>query len=267
MHKKESREQLLITTLNALGKVSVSEATKLLDISEATARRLFADMEKQGKLVRTYGGAQLPTTNISYNFDIRAKEHSKEKVAIGRFAASLVEENDTIYLDCGTTLNQMAIALGELVTQRKFKRLNIITNSIVNVQAIPAMEEIKVILLGGEYNSYRRDFSGPLTERYVAPFFFTKAFLGCDGCSEFTGFSSGNFSISSLNTTVMQHTSKSYILMDSGKFAHQGVLSYAPLSSVYAIVTEEYPQPSLRSAIKNAGVEILKADMQGSFPE
>ena len=111
--KKLSREELLMGLLNLQGHITTDDAVRLTGVSQATVRRMFLDLEKSGKIIRTYGGAQLPGSLDSYRFEQREKQSEDEKHRIGRLAASLVEDRDTIYLDCGTTLLQMAIALGE----------------------------------------------------------------------------------------------------------------------------------------------------------
>lgn len=264
VNKTSKRETYLLNMLNSTGRITTTEAVEMFGISEATARRMFTKLERSGKLVRNYGGAQLPGNSVNYSYEVREQEFRQEKLRIGRLAASLVQNGDTIYLDCGTTVIRMALALGERLASGELTRLNIITNSIVNVQALPSTEDCHVILVGGEYNSQRRDFSGPLTERYLAPFHFSKCFLGCEGVNERMGFSSSQFDISSLNTSVLERTDTAYVLMDSSKYNHSGLLSYAPLDHVDIIISDRLPDGTLAAAIAEAGTEVLAVDTEVS---
>ena len=257
MNKKASRETYLMNMLNSTGRITTSEAVELFDISEATARRMFSKLEKSGMIVRNYGGIQLAGHAQDYSFELREKVHKQEKVQIGVLAASFVGDGDTIYLDCGTTVFQMTLALSARIANNEFTSLNIVTNSIANVQAITPRPNCRVILVGGMYNNERRDFSGPLTEKYVAPFHFSKCFLGCDGMNAQMGFFSNQFDISSLNTCVMQRTDESFVLLDSSKFERCSLVSYASLSEAAAIVADRAPDESLARALAEAGTRVF----------
>jgi DeoR family fructose operon transcriptional repressor len=256
MNKMTSRETYLLNMLSSAGRITTGEVVKLFNISEATARRMFTKLERSGKIVRNYGGIQLMGRLPDYSFELREKVYQQEKVNIGKLAASFVEDGDTIYLDCGTTIFQMTLALSERIANNEFTSLNIITNSIANVQAIAPRPACGVILVGGKYNSERRDFSGSLTEKYAAPFHFNKCFLGCDGMDSMMGFSSNQFEISSLNSLVMERADMAYVLLDSSKFGRCSLASYAKVTEISAVITDRYPEEPLQKALTGAGVRI-----------
>lgn len=256
MSKQTERENYLLTLLNTTNRISTREAVEILGVSDATARRIFANMEKSGKIIRDYGGIQLARRTMNYSFEESEQVFKLEKQRIGRLAASFINNGDTIYLDCGTTVFQMTLAINELLASGELKALNIITNSIANVQTIVPSSSCHVVLVGGEYNRKRRDFSGPLTEKYVAPFHFTKSFFGCDGLSAGMGFSSNQIDISSLNTVVMERTEHSFALLDNSKFEKCSLMTYAQLSDIEAIVTNMAPPAVLQKALSDAHVSI-----------
>lgn len=255
--KKDLRENYLSNMLRTAGQITVGEAMEMLGVSEATARRLFAEMERSGLAARYYGGIRPSPRPANYSFERNERVYSREKQRIGRLAAELVEDGDTIYLDCGTTVFQMTLALSERMAQ--FASLNIVTNSIANVQALAPSPKCRVILVGGEYDSARRDFSGALTEKYLTPFHFTKSFFGCDGAAPRMGFSSNQVSISSLNAHVIERADYACVLMDSSKLGKCSLVSYAQLGDVDAIVTDAEPQDPLKTALQEAGVRVSVA--------
>lgn len=259
MGKKESRENYLLNLLAATKRMSTAEAVSLLDISAATARRLFIALEKKGEIVRNYGGIQLPGCGQEYSFESSEKVSQLEKKRIGMKAVEMVQDGDTVYLDCGTTLMQMTLALSERIACGTLHSLNIITNSIANVQALTPCAQCRVILIGGEYDRSRRDFSGPLTERYVAPFHFTKSFFGCEGLDPHMGFSSNQLSISSLNTAVIAQSDASYVLLDDRKFGKRSLMAYADLREIDGIITNKQPPDKLAQALQENGVAIAIA--------
>jgi DeoR/GlpR family transcriptional regulator of sugar metabolism len=260
MGKKDTRITQLLNMLHSTGRVTTAEATDLLGISEATARRMFTELERDGKVLRDYGGVRPAAKTGDFPFELREKVFQQEKIRIGRLAASFVKDGDTIYLDCGTTLLQMALALSAMLCDGVFRSLNLVTNSIANVQAIAPSPFCRVILIGGEYNSKQRDFSGPLTEKFVSPLHFSKCFLGCDGLDAKMGFSSNLFSISSLNAAVMERSDKTFILLDKSKFGRRSLVSYAQTSEVPAVITDRAPEGELHTALADSGVIVHVAE-------
>ena len=256
MVKKNLRENYLLNMLKTTGHITINEAMEMLDVSEATVRRLFAEMERGGLAVRNYGGIRPAPSAINYSFEMNERVFSQEKQRIGRMAAMFVEDGDTIYLDCGTTVFQMTLALAERISEWEFGSLNIVTNSIANVQAIATSSKCRVILVGGEYDSARRDFSGSLTEKFLEPFHFTKSFFGCDGAAPRMGFSSNQVNISSLNTQVLNRSDYACVLLDASKLGRCSLVSYAQLSDVDAIITNREPEGTLRLALQDAGVRV-----------
>lgn len=264
MNKLNAREEYLMSIVNTSGQLSTSEAVELLGVSEATVRRLFSKLESEGKVTRSYGGIQLATGyGHNYSFDLREKYMRCEKIGIGQYAASLVENGDTIYLDCGTTLFQMARALGTRIINGELASLNIVTNSIANVQVLPPTNTCCIILTGGRYHHDRRDFSGSLTEKFVSPFYFSKCFLGCEGVHAEAGFFSNQLDISDLNIAVIKHSKKTAILTDSSKFDRSSMVSYARLGEANTLVTDRAPEGVLLRALEEAGVDIAVARFDG----
>ena len=256
MIRKNERAGYLLNILRRTGQISVTEAAEMLGVSGATVRRLFVSMEQEGLAMRSHGMLRPVPAGSRYSFEASAHVYSREKQSVGRMAAMFVEDGDTIYLDCGTTVFQMTLALAQRIAAGEFHSLNIVTNSIANVQAINPTAGCRLILVGGEYDSARRDFSGALTERFLAPFHFNRCFLGCDGVTRRDGFSSKNANISSLNTCVLERSDAAYVLCDSSKLDRCSMVSYARLNQVHALVTDAEPSPELRSALQSAQVHI-----------
>ena len=256
MIRKNERPGYLLNILKRTGHVTVSDAVDMLGVSEPTVRRLFIQMEAEGLAIRSHGTLRSIPSGSVYSFDASAQVYSKEKQNIGRMAAMFVEDGDIIYLDCGTTVFQMTLALSQRMAAGEFRSLNIVTNLLGNVQALTPGPGCRLILVGGEYNMDRKDFSGPLTEKFIAPFHFNKCFLGCDGVNQRDGFSSKDVNISSLNSCVMERADAVYVLCDASKLCRSAMVSYAPLNRVSALVTNAEPSRELRSALQSARVHV-----------
>jgi len=256
MSKLTNRENYILKMLLATGRLSTSEVVEALSVSEATVRRIFVSMETSGKVVRNYGGIILPTSIPEYSFETHNKEATQEKKIIGKLASTIVQEGDIIYLDCGTTVFNMALALDERVNNQEITNVTIVTNSIANVLVLTPNISCRVVLIGGMYNGARRDFSGILTESYLQSFHFTKCFLGADGVSSSMAVTSTEVEISQLNKSVIARSDKAYILIDHSKFGKNSFVSYASLSDVTGFVTDMEPSPTIISSLDSPNIQI-----------
>jgi DeoR family fructose operon transcriptional repressor len=260
MSKTEKRAEAIMRMVTAKGRVTVAEAVDALQVSEATVRRLFVALEQESKVVRNYGGIQLLAVPDSYSFKRYEKVHDSEKRLIGVRAAALVESGDSIYLDCGTTVARMAEEIRRRIAEGELTSLNIVTNSIANMNLLSQIPGNRVILLGGEYNHERRDFSGSITERCMELFHFGWCFLGCEGMSANMGFTTNHLGLSNLNRMVLNRSDSSVVLMDASKFGRNSLVSFAAVGDVRIIVTDGLPESALEDAIVRSHAEIMLAE-------
>ena len=117
MIRKNERAGYLLNILRRTGQISVTEAAEMLGVSGATVRRLFVSMEQEGLAMRSHGMLRPVPVGSRYSFEASAHVYSREKQSVGRMAAMFVEDGDTIYLDCGTTVFQMTLALAQRIAR------------------------------------------------------------------------------------------------------------------------------------------------------
>ena len=160
---KQDREQLLMARLSVVQKLTLAEAMELLNVSESTARRMFAKLEQEGVAIRTHGGVQSVVGAMTgYSFEYGARTNIENKTAIARKAVEYLEDGDVVFCDSGTTIRCMCAELVSRVRDGKLK-IKLYTNSLANLELLaPYMQ---VDLVGGEYRAYRKDLCGYLTEQ------------------------------------------------------------------------------------------------------
>ena len=143
--KSNIRQNKILDLLRQNSHITVSKLAKKFGISEVTIRRDMNFLAKEGKILRTYGGAA-SSEKVAYEFSFKEKlnKNIREKERIGNLAADLVKEGETILIDTGTTTLQVARSLSSK------KNITIITNSLPIVSTLSGNSNIKVILLGGE---------------------------------------------------------------------------------------------------------------------
>ena len=256
---KQDREQELITRLSLVRKLSLSETMELLDVSESTARRLFAKMEKDGSVIRTHGGIQLPgEIKSSYSFEFGARTNIEKKTAIAREAVMVLEDGDVVFCDSGTTIRCMC---AELVGRLQREKLNIklYTNSLANLELLSPYMQVN--LVGGEYRANRKDFCGFLSEQALAGVFFTKSFVGADGCVGCVTFTTTDFETARLSQIAMSHSEKTYMLVDSSKFSKSSHVTYVPVEQLHTIVTDSGIDPSAVEQLGRTNVHLMIANI------
>ena len=185
--KRSEREALLLQTLLTAKTLDTAQAMSLLNVSESTARRLFAELEQQNLVIRKYGGIQLAQNGpYDYSFEQSEQAMREEKQRIAQRAMELIECGDILFLDSGTTLQQLCAALACRLRDAELGNVTVVTNSLANLQLLSPY--CTVILLGGEYRARRMDFAGFASNKFIQNFHFSKCFLGADGVTLEDGF-------------------------------------------------------------------------------
>ncbi len=237
MRKKELRSSKLLEMLQHNRELDVQSVAESLSISEATVRRLFAQLDRDGKVIRTHGGARLaPQMGTGYSYYLSAQHRGREKAAIGRAAAELVTPGDRLFLDSGTTVLKMAEALALRLQSGSPGDIVVLTHSLALAEALARW--CKVILVGGEVRVDRRDVCGPISEDTLRQFHVTRAFFGADAVHLRHGFMTTDEQTATMVEIVLGHTVHAYVLADSEKFGRSSFCRYAALEDVEKILTD-----------------------------
>ena len=242
MKKCERQEQAVMELLKAKRKLTLTEAMEILNVSESTVRRIFIRLEDSGAAVRNYGGIQLigDHTSLEYLYEEEEGQFVEQKRAIGTCAAGLVENGDILYLDAGTTIAHLCMALTERLAHRELTDISVFTNSLVNLEILS--RHITVNIIGGEYRANRRDFCGYLSEELLGKLHFTKCFLGADGFHPQNGFTATDFHTARLNETAIRNADQRFVVTDSRKFATTSMISYSRDQRIDTVITNPIPE-------------------------
>lgn len=269
MSKAELREKDIMAILRVSGKVSVSEAMALLDVSESTVRRLFNKLEADGMAMRTYRGISINTvsgTRESYSFEKNELFRLDEKIRIGEAAQELIEAGDTIYLDSGTTVLKLCAAIArrcalsessDASDAEKYATVTVFTNSLANLNLLS--EYMNVCLIGGEFRPHRQDFGGYLTDEVIRKLHFTKCFVGADGFSLKNGLTASDFDTARINQLVAASSDKRILLADTSKAGRASVIHYAPIESIDTLVTNRGLDVVIKDAILKLNINVIEA--------
>lgn len=231
----EKRHEIILQMLKEKNSISVSEIKEMTGGSNSTVRRDLATLDKAGKLSKVFGGAvaiENPYTITELSVAQKQEVKPAEKRQIARYAAGLIQENDFVYLDAGTTTGYMIEYLSE-------KNVTFVTNAVDHARRL-AIEGFKVLLTGGELKGTTEAVIGSQAVLSLQKYHFTKGFFGTNGISRRFGYTTPDSSESIVKQIAMEHCHQKYILADSSKFGKITAISFAKLEDAQ-IITERKP--------------------------
>lgn len=231
----EQRARAILEQIAQHQTVSVTELCQTTGASEATIRRDLNALARQGKLVKIHGGATSLEEEefLAREPDLATKQrYAREKERIARYAASLVGEDDVVYLDTGTTALHMASHL-------KDSKALFVTSSIDFAGMLSAFER-RVYLLGGALKPGTVDIVGAEALDALRRYNFTKVFLGTSGVSVSQGFTTPDPEAAALKSLAASRAQSVYMLADSSKFGRVTAATILPLEGA-RIITDRLP--------------------------
>lgn len=228
----EERKREILRLLNIQKKVKTLELSQLFNVSEPTIRRDINEMEEQGLLVRTHGGAlALDPSEMEPSFSDKVDRYSQEKGEIARLAASLIKDHDTVILDSGTTT--MAIA-----KHFHAKHVTVITNSLDVATILEDNTEVELIVTGGQMRWNTRAMVGAIAERALGAFRANLAFIGTNAFNE-KGFTTPNLIEAQTKKKMIEIADRAFIVADSSKYGKTQLCLISELGGVSGIISDE----------------------------
>ena len=224
----EERQQKILAKLKVDGIVKVFDLVAEFNASESTIRRDLAMLEAQSYLKRVHGGAvtlQGKVIEPSYNDKITANNNQKE--AIAKYAASLIADGDSIYLDSGTTVFSMI----KYMTQ---KGILVVTNGVSHVEELISCE-IPFILLGGKVKLGTKALIGSEAMKFLSRYRFDKCFMGTNGVHSIHGFTTPDPEEAALKGLAIQSTKEAFVLADASKFGEVSFTEFSHLGEACLI--------------------------------
>ncbi len=246
----EERHKLILEELNKNSVVYVHELVKMLDTSESTIRRDLNYLHSEGKLKKVHGGATLIEKEFNTkddNISIRENLNIENKAIIAKYAASLVMNNDFVYIDSGTTTNLIIDYLTE-------KNAVYVTNGINQAKKLLS-KGFATYIIGGEVKSSTEAIVGVEAINSLKKYNFTKGFFGTNGISDYRGFTTPDIKEALVKKEAIKRTRNAYILADKTKFNEISCITFAEIDKCVIITTELEDNIYLN---KTDVVEVLK---------
>lgn len=246
------RRERIIEYLNKKKFVLTSELYKELFVSPATIRRDLVELEKQGLIIRSRGGARLvPRSNVENVHSIREDENREQKSMIAEMAATFIEDGFSIFLDSSTTTNAIVPFLKEFVN------LTIITNGVKTALDLSYFDNCKVVVVGGVISSNSTSIVGTTANEMIQNYNVDLALFSCRGYNH-SGIYEANEEQARVKQKMIQNSEKRLLLCDSTKFNHKYFYNLTDFANVQYLITEKKPNVEAVKKIEQNGTIVLE---------
>ena len=228
----EERQNKIVQLVNENKSMTIQNLMQALDASESTVRRDLGELDSKGLIEKVYGGAIAKNITFSgkdESVNLRKGQNKEEKMVIAQYAATLIEDDDFVYLDAGTTTEMMI----PFITAKKAV---FVTNGFSHARKLSEAGFLTYIL-GGEIKFPTEAVVGEEAILTLFKYHFTKGFWGTNGISMSSGFSTPDVKEAMVKQMSMDRTRKRYILSDASKFSQISCVTFADFSDATVITT------------------------------
>ncbi|MEG1466655.1 MAG: DNA-binding transcriptional regulator YciT [Hafnia sp.] len=241
-----SRQQAILQYVNDIRRVSVADLARNTGVSEVTIRQDLNLLEKRNYLKRIHGYA---VALESDDVDARMMINFTLKQKLAAYAASLVNDGETIFIENGSTNALLARYLAER------KRVTLVTVSTYIAHLLKETD-CDVILMGGLYQKRSETMVGPLTRQCIQQVYFNKAFLGIDGFHPETGFTGRDMMRADIANTVLAKGVENIVLTDSSKFGQINPNPLQPTHAINRVITDYRLSDEYRNHLKMMNIQV-----------
>lgn len=252
---KATRQQEILNLLISKERIEITELCDRFHIVPMTARRDLKELEEQGKLIRTHGGAALPPEKEDVNlpFFQRTKINSAQKLAIAAKARSFLKAGQHIFLASGTTVHAFAQSLKESIP------LTVITDAVNISYELSAFSNIHLLSVGGELRPNSLTLTGKIAEENLSHFQMDAAFIGINGIDRDGNIYVSSIVESSILNVLFDRVPDIYILADASKLDQKDFVHVGTLDSRHTLITtKEIPEICLET-YQSLGAQVILA--------
>ncbi|MGD6804211.1 DeoR/GlpR transcriptional regulator [Rossellomorea vietnamensis] len=226
------RQLIILSLLKEKGVVKLQELVEETNASESTIRRDLIQLEEQRKLKRVHGGASLlQGKRTEPSLTEKTFKNLQDKINIAKAAASFIQDGDSIFLDAGTTTQQMISFLEQ-------KKLTVVTNGITLVD--PLLEKgITTYLLGGMVKGSTRAIIGRSALDTLKTYRFDKCFIGTNGVDVDFGYTTPDPEEALIKQVAIELSQEGYVLADQSKIGEVSFSKIADLEEAVLVTNQD----------------------------
>ena len=247
----EERRSLIADLLLEQGFASLTEVVHASGASEATARRDLAELERQGVLMRTRGGARAvrQRTSLEEQFEIRRGRYRREKRRIGQLAAEQLTDGQTLFLNDGSSI----YAFAQSILRRRF---TVVTSALNVAQMLAPSGSINVLVIGGRFRETSYGTAGPVAVDVINGFHADVAVLGVDAIILEGGVYQRNIEDAAVARAMGSNASRTMILASPDKIGQSAPTRVLQWSQVDDLVSSSLPS-EYQDRLPGLGVRLV----------
>lgn len=248
-----TRQHEIMKLLELKQQITIIELAEKFNVSHMTIRRDLDQLQSEGRIQRSHGGAVKVKRFMGADYDQRANENKAEKMAIAKEAVSHIRDGMSIILDAGTTVAAMVEELG------KFKDLKIITRDLHTALFLSNEEKFgsfDVYCTGGRLSKWAYSLDGIYTEKMFDSMTVDVAFLTCEAISHAKGAMAWSPVLVGARQSAMNAADNNILLVDSTKFSYNSFAIFASLDAFGEIITDNGLDDNEAEVYRTAGYPI-----------
>lgn len=257
MSKKEERVQQIVQTLKRRKGATLKELAVLFDVSEMTIRRDLEVLKGQGIIMDIHGAAVYNPQSAyhgdedGYSLALATTARVKEKDSIGAYAASLIEQDECIIIDNGSTTERLASHIDDSL------RVTILSCNLNIVNKLCNKPNVTLIFGGGYYHPDTAMFESQESLALIRRTRATKVFVSTAGIHETLGVTCSSVYEQETKQSIMESGAERILLTDSSKFGLVKACFFADISSFDKVITDQHISKEWQQRIEDLGIELV----------
>jgi DeoR family transcriptional regulator of aga operon len=248
--RKSTRQDQILDLLKEKKTVRVSDLAIRFDTSELTIRKDLNELGEKGKIFRTYGGAT-QVQAIEAPLQERRKKNERIKHTLAIKALELIHDMDSLFIDCGTTTEQLAAQLSA------FSRLSVITTGLNIISMLQPFNNVTIYIPEGRVDHKAYSIVGSQAETTLQKYNARITFFGIDGITVEQGLLNDSYEAAAISNIMLKNSQMSVLMTDSSKFGKISPIRLGGLDAIDVIITDEGIPDEYRSAFEAAGVKVI----------
>ncbi len=247
------RHQTILRLLRERGRVYSTELSEILGVSEDTIRRDLGALAGEGELMRTHGGA-VPRSATKLEFNARSREHLPEKERLARRAATLVQPNQVVFFDAGSTVLAIASALPSDLP------FTAVTHSLPAAVALADLPHVEVIVLGGRLLKRGLATVGAESVEHCRRIHPDVCFMGLAALDIESGMTDPSYEESLVKRTIIENASKVVVISTADKIGSACPFTVVPTTAIDVLITEASLPTAMQDGFAHLGLEVIAVD-------
>jgi DeoR/GlpR family transcriptional regulator of sugar metabolism len=252
---KEQRQHKILEIVRGDQQVTVADLSHRFDVSEVTIRRDLAELDAQGKLRRAHGGAVVAATASPEAPVIHRMVQAEHcKACIGRVAAALVSDGESVFIGSGSTTAYVARCLVGC------KNLTVVTNALNVATELASAEGVTVIVTGGMMRPSELSLIGHIAEQSLHEVRVDKVILGMQAISLDEGMTNDYLPEVMTDRTIIEMSPELIVVADHTKFGRVASAYIAPLERITTLVTDAGVAPEILAGLEQREIRVIVAE-------